>query len=59
MRDVLLVQALQALKDCSCSEGCPSCVGPVAIIGENGKKIAKEILMRLTGEETEEKDAKS
>ena len=59
MRDVLLVQALQALKDCSCSEGCPSCVGPVAIIGENGKRIAKEILMCLNGEEEEEGNAKS
>ncbi|MBO2517248.1 MAG: hypothetical protein CW338_08270 [Clostridiales bacterium] len=59
MRDVLLIQALQALNDCSCKEGCPSCVGPVSIIGENGKRIAREILTRMTEPGREETDAES
>lgn len=47
MRRVLLTQALHAVRDCSCPNGCPSCTGPAATIGENGKRIAAELLEEL------------
>lgn len=38
----LLVHALEALSDCRCQSGCPSCVGPLG-----GKEYARKILRRL------------
>ncbi len=48
MRDLLLDRALQVVKDCSCPNGCPSCVGPVGEIGRDGKKTAIALLRELT-----------
>ena len=48
MRDVLLGKALQVAEDCPCEYGCPSCVGPVGEIGEDGKKTAIRLLRELT-----------
>jgi len=48
MRDVLLAKALQVAEDCPCEYGCPSCVGPVGEIGEDGKKTAIRLLRELT-----------
>jgi len=48
MRDVLLQKALQVAEDCPCTYGCPSCVGPVGEIGEDGKRTAMRILRELT-----------
>ena len=48
MREVLLQKALQVAADCPCEYGCPSCVGPVGEIGEDGKKTAIRILRELT-----------
>ncbi|MCP4642953.1 MAG: DUF1998 domain-containing protein, partial [bacterium] len=38
--DRLLSAAISLIGDCSCKEGCPSCVGPTLEIGEHGKKGA-------------------
>ena len=48
MRDVLLQKALQVAEDCGCEYGCPSCVGPVGEIGEDGKRTAMRLLRELT-----------
>jgi DEAD/DEAH box helicase domain-containing protein len=45
----LLEGAQELLKDCPCDSGCPSCVGPVGEIGENGKQTAARILGELRG----------
>lgn len=47
MRQMLLEKALQIAADCTCSQGCPSCTGPVGEIGENGKRTALAILKEL------------
>lgn len=47
MRGMLLEKALQIAADCTCSQGCPSCTGPVGEIGENGKRTAMTILKEL------------
>ena len=38
--DRLLSAAISLIGDCSCKEGCPSCVGPTLEIGEHGKRGA-------------------
>ncbi len=44
----ILLQCLQALNDCPCSQGCPSCVGPSGENGKGGKESANQILVLLT-----------
>ena len=48
MKELLLSKALQVAEDCHCSYGCPSCVGPVGEIGEDGKRTAIRLLKELT-----------
>ena len=48
MRNLLLQKALQVAEDCPCTYGCPSCVGPVGEIGEDGKRTAIRLLRELT-----------
>jgi DEAD/DEAH box helicase domain-containing protein len=48
MKEMLLEKALQVAEDCGCEYGCPSCVGPVGEIGEDGKKTAVKLLRELT-----------
>ena len=48
MRNLLLQKALQVAEDCSCEYGCPSCVGPVGEVGEDGKRTAIRLLKELT-----------
>ncbi len=43
----LLVNIKHHIKRCSCSEGCPSCTGPVANNGLGGKKEALALLERI------------
>ena len=43
----LLKGAQELLADCPCDSGCPSCVGPLGEIGENGKQTAARILNEL------------
>lgn len=40
----LLKRVEQILENCPCSEGCPSCVGPVEEVGEKGKDNARWLL---------------
>ena len=50
MRNMIFNDVHEMIKGCECAEGCPSCVGPLAEVGENGKKTAlllSERLMRL------------
>jgi len=47
MRELLLGKALQVAEDCGCSYGCPSCVGPVGEVGEDGKRTAIFLLKEL------------
>lgn len=48
MRGLLLEQALQIVEGCPCLSGCPSCVGPVGEVGEDGKATAMALLKELT-----------
>ena len=48
MKTLLLQKALQVAEDCPCTYGCPSCVGPVGEIGEDGKRTAVRLLRELT-----------
>lgn len=50
MRNMIFSDVYEMIKGCGCAGGCPSCVGPLAEVGENGKKTAlllSERLMRL------------
>ena len=47
MRNMLLEKALQVAEDCGCTYGCPSCVGPVGEVGEDGKRTAVRLLKEL------------
>jgi DEAD/DEAH box helicase domain-containing protein len=40
----LLTASLELIRSCECSNGCPSCVGPVLEVGERGKESALRIL---------------
>ena len=44
MRSALFDSARTIVRDCDCENGCPSCAGPVAEIGENGKRLSGELL---------------
>ena len=48
MRNLLLQKAMQVAEDCPCEYGCPSCVGPVGEVGEDGKRTAIRLLKELT-----------
>jgi DEAD/DEAH box helicase domain-containing protein len=47
MQELLLEHALKVLEGCACDNGCPSCVGPQAETGDNGKANARRILKEL------------
>ena len=44
MSDTLLLHARLIAQDCHCEHGCPSCVGPVGEVGENGKETAMKLI---------------
>jgi DEAD/DEAH box helicase domain-containing protein len=44
LHDPLLKAAMELVRSCGCTSGCPSCVGPVLEVGENGKESAIRIL---------------
>jgi DEAD/DEAH box helicase domain-containing protein len=48
MHDDLMARALELVSECSCTDGCPSCVGPGGENGYGGKQEAFEILKQLT-----------
>ncbi len=43
----LLANALDLIENCTCDEGCPSCVGPAPLKGSSGKQETMEILRYL------------
>ncbi len=43
----MLKQALELVSACPCEAGCPSCVGPLGEVGEQGKSAALRILKAL------------
>ena len=47
MQRLLLEKALQIVTDCACTQGCPSCAGPVGEIGTDGKQTAMTLLKEL------------
>jgi len=47
MQELLLEHALQIANGCHCENGCPSCVGPVIEVGEQGKADAIALLKEL------------
>ncbi len=50
-REALIKAALDLASGCSCSAGCPSCVGPHTEIGSRGKEGAIRILKKLSAAE--------
>ncbi|MCL4561328.1 MAG: DEAD/DEAH box helicase [Chloroflexi bacterium] len=55
--DELLRRSLQLVRECECSDGCPSCVGPAGENGVGGKKETLALLEALApaGEEYSER----
>src|SRR4029453_5948637 len=49
MQDRLLEATGELIAGCECERGCPSCVGPIGEIGPRGKRVALDLLARLTG----------
>lgn len=47
MQELLLEHALKIANGCACVNGCPSCVGPVIEVGEEGKQNVCELLQEL------------
>lgn len=45
----LLKRSLELINSCSCSDGCPSCVGPISAEGYGGKMEATRLLEIMTG----------
>ena len=50
MRRTLLTHAALVARDCTCAHGCPSCVGPVGEVGENGKATAVQLIDQMLAE---------
>ena len=44
MQGLLLEKCLEIVSACACEFGCPSCVGPVGEVGQDGKKTAIAVL---------------
>lgn len=47
MRESLLRHAVQLINNCTCRLGCPSCVGSTGEIGQDGKRIALQLLEEM------------
>jgi DEAD/DEAH box helicase domain-containing protein len=48
MRQKLLRGALELVESCPCQFGCPSCVGPIGEVGEEGKRHSQAVLRILS-----------
>jgi DEAD/DEAH box helicase domain-containing protein len=48
LHDELMARAYQWVRDCPCSDGCPSCVGPGGEEGAGGKQQTLALLSQLT-----------
>ena len=49
MRRALLAAAADLVVGCGCPRGCPSCVGPVVEVGDDGKATVLRLLRALLG----------
>ena len=49
LHDTLLAAARELVTGCRCSRGCPSCVGPVAEVGQDAKANCLRLLDLLLG----------
>jgi DEAD/DEAH box helicase domain-containing protein len=49
MQGELLAGARELVVSCPCESGCPSCVGPVGETGPLSKRVALDLLDRMTG----------
>ncbi len=49
VQDRLLEASADLIASCECERGCPSCVGPIGEIGPHGKRVALDLLERVTG----------
>jgi DEAD/DEAH box helicase domain-containing protein len=49
MQARLLDATRDLIAGCECERGCPSCVGPIGEIGPLGKRVAIDLLDRITG----------
>ncbi len=47
LHDRLLAESRALIAACACSDGCPSCVGPVGEVGSRGKEVAMAILAAI------------
>ena len=47
LRGDLLLRCLELVQACPCVDGCPSCVGPAAEVGDSGKVAAIAVLRKL------------
>jgi DEAD/DEAH box helicase domain-containing protein len=45
----LLAESRALIADCSCRDGCPSCVGPAGEAGTRGKEVALALLDAILG----------
>ena len=48
MHDELLSRTKELIGECPCTSGCPSCVGPEGATGPNTKRVAQDLLSRLS-----------
>ncbi len=49
LTDDLVRACAELVAGCRCSDGCPSCVGPVTEVGPRGKQVVAELLAWLVG----------
>jgi DEAD/DEAH box helicase domain-containing protein len=54
VHEALMAAALELVENCSCADGCPSCVGPGGEAGAGGKLETRAILERLISNKLEE-----
>jgi DEAD/DEAH box helicase domain-containing protein len=47
LHEPLLADAAQLVRECPCTAGCPSCVGPQALAREGNDEDAKSACLRL------------
>lgn len=47
MRVQLLRHAKEMILHCGCQNGCPSCVGPIGEVGNDGKQMALKLIDHL------------
>jgi DEAD/DEAH box helicase domain-containing protein len=55
VKDEILQAALWRIRECECSDGCPSCVGPERLNKKLTQRVLKKVLSRILVEQSEEK----